>query len=58
MVKYAIVDGMPHTTTLDIGLEQYGWMSRFSRRADGSVGVQDGFYVPENQESGATGGRD
>lgn len=45
MVQYIMVDDLPHTATLDIGVALYDWMSQFNRNADGSVGYRTGIYA-------------
>ncbi len=44
VVRYTIVDEMPHTGTLDLGYQFFCWLSRFSRNDDGTVAYGAGIY--------------
>lgn len=44
VVRLAIVDEMPHTATLDLGMFMFDFLSQYSRGEDGSVVWQGGIY--------------
>ena len=44
MVRWTLADEMPHTATLDEGMQIFEFLSQFSRGADGSVIYQGGIH--------------